>query len=285
MGTIRTRRAKSPPWPTIIDANACIIAVADVRGRTVYVNRAFATVTGWTPREMPGRKLTLPAPARAALRRGQSWTGEIRNRREDGTFYWEHAVLSPIPGGGFIKIARDITASRQARANHARRLGALRRSALLDPLTGVLNRRGLAAELARHRTDRLGVLMLDLDQLKRINDRHGHATGDAVLQELARRLKEGIRPTDLVARIGGDEFAVLAPGAGLRETKTIARRLLNKVNGDAFRIRSLVICARVSIGAAAVRGTAGEFLGSADRALLQAKRRGRARACFAPAQQ
>ena len=285
MGTTRTLRTKSPPWSTIIDANACIIAVTDARGLILFVNRAFTTITGWTHREMRGRRLTLPVPARAALRRGQSWTGEIRNRRKDGTFYWEHAVLSPIPGAGFIKIARDITASRQARVRLAHRLGDLRRSALLDPLTGVLNRRGLGAALARHRANRLGVFLLDLDQLKRINDRHGHATGDAVLQELARRVKESVRPSDLVARIGGDEFAVIAPGAGPRETKTIAQRLLNKVNDDAFRIRSLVIRARVSIGAAAVRGGGGEVLAPADRALLQAKRRGRARVCFAPAQQ
>ena len=110
-----------------------------------------------------------------------------------------------------------------------------------------------------------------------------------MLQELARRILAGVRPSDLVARIGGDEFVVVAAGAGPREIRAIAQRLLDKVHDRTFRIQSRMIRARVSIGAASIRGAVGQSLGNilapADRALLQAKRRGRARACFARAQQ
>ena len=294
MGTDRKSRAKSLPWSKIIGTNACIVAVADAQGVTIYVNAAFTTITGWPPRDMLGRKLPLPHTARTALRRGRAWAGELRTRRKDGTFFWESVVLSPIPDAGFVKISRDITTSKQQRARRERLLVDFRRSALRDPLTGLLNRRGLEtelADLARQPTGRrsLGVLVIDLDQLKQSNDRHGHATGDALLQELARRILAGVRPSDLVARIGGDEFVVVAAGAGPREIRAIAQRLLDKVHDRTFRIQSRMIRARVSIGAASIRGAVGQSLGNilapADRALLQAKRRGRARACFARAQQ
>ena len=104
-----------------------------------------------------------------------------------------------------------------------------------DPLTGVANRRGfeqaLAREVARqNRTqEAFAVIMLDLDDFKQRNDRHGHAAGDAALCALARACEGVVRTTDLVARLGGDEFAVLLPGATREGAHALAARLRNAI--------------------------------------------------------
>jgi diguanylate cyclase (GGDEF)-like protein len=109
-----------------------------------------------------------------------------------------------------------------------RELGRVSRS---DPLTGCLNRRGFeerfAAELSRAvRTDGMvSVVLLDLDDFKRVNDEHGHAAGDDLLCWVVARMSAAVRPSDAIGRLGGDEFAVLAPGAGRAEATLLAERL------------------------------------------------------------
>jgi diguanylate cyclase (GGDEF)-like protein len=115
--------------------------------------------------------------------------------------------------------------------NQDRRRGALARVSRADPLTGCLNRRGFEerfdAELSRaSRTGRpLGLVMLDLDHFKEINDTRGHAAGDAVLRWAVDVMGEALRPMDTIGRIGGDEFAVVVPGAGPDDSAVVAGRL------------------------------------------------------------
>jgi diguanylate cyclase (GGDEF)-like protein len=146
-----------------------------------------------------------------------------------------------------------------------------------DPLTGLLNRRAfterLRAEVAR--AARYGVpvslLLLDLDGLKKINDRNGHHAGDAVLQSLARSLQAGSRGADLAARWGGDEFVVLAPETRRGEALELAERIRESVASGAAGV---TVSIGVATAAPGKRLEAEALEAAADAAVYEAKRQG-----------
>ncbi|HEU4803917.1 MAG TPA: GGDEF domain-containing protein [Solirubrobacterales bacterium] len=159
-------------------------------------------------------------------------------------------------------------------------LNTLERTARTDQLTGLPNRRAfderLFAELARldRSGDRVALLILDLDRFKQLNDTSGHLAGDEALRVVAGVIRASIRTVDWPARIGGDEFAVLLPGAGEAQATMVAERLRI---GIAAAFRDAAVPLAASIGGAARAGDEvdGEELhGEADRALYEAKRRG-----------
>ncbi|MEW1956982.1 GGDEF domain-containing protein [Kineococcus sp. NPDC059986] len=171
----------------------------------------------------------------------------------------------------------------------ARAVAARDRADLLasrDPLTGLLNRRGLRTALAEVAVDTgedVGAVLLDIDHFKRINDTLGHGAGDDVLVRLAAVLAATVRPGDLLARIGGEEFLVVAPGARPLEAATLAERLRAAVSADGGT-PSVTVSAGV-----AVRGRGApspdvldELYARADRMLYRAKREGRNRVCVEP---
>jgi diguanylate cyclase (GGDEF)-like protein len=152
--------------------------------------------------------------------------------------------------------------------------------AVLDPLTGLLNRASLEArvveieEQARLTGGALSLIVLDLDRFKQVNDSHGHERGDAVLRDTAYEIRKSLRSFELVYRIGGEEFLVLLPGVGLAQAEEVAERVRLAI-GDA-RPGDLELT--VSAGVAAGAGTDisyEELFRAADAALLLAKRSGR----------
>ncbi|MCU0291104.1 MAG: diguanylate cyclase [Thermoanaerobaculaceae bacterium] len=159
--------------------------------------------------------------------------------------------------------------------------------AAFDDLTGLYNRRSVGAAIqagcqrAQERHHPLALLMLDLDHFKEVNDRHGHAVGDAVLKELAARLAAAVRDSDVVGRHGGEEFVVMLPDTDARAALAVAERIRGAIGGTPFACNSGPIPVTVSIGASAL--AAGEsvvpcqLLEEADRALYEAKRAGRDR--------
>ncbi|MEX0308922.1 MAG: diguanylate cyclase, partial [Tateyamaria sp.] len=168
-------------------------------------------------------------------------------------------------------------------------------AAIMDPLTGLHNRRYAMPHLARiaERAQRTGkpfaVMVGDMDHFKRINDTLGHAAGDAVLVETARRLRENLRAIDLIARIGGEEFLIVLPGAGLQAARKAAGRLCRIIQDTPFDVpgQPSRIDATISIGMTVVDpgrskatfapATPEALLDRADKALYAAKSKGRNR--------
>ena len=160
-----------------------------------------------------------------------------------------------------------------------------------DALTGLTNRRAFEIALAREvdRVARIGepalVLMIDIDHFKAVNDTHGHAAGDEVLKVVAQALADGIRPMDTLARVGGEEFAMILPNCPPAFGFGVAERLRLKVRGRRTRIGpDREIAVTVSIGGAFapqwVRSTPALWIERADRQLYRAKAEGRDRVCL-----
>ena len=164
-------------------------------------------------------------------------------------------------------------------------------AAMIDPLTGLLNRRAFLADaetllqqqIARDRP--IGVLLIDLDHFKSINDRFGHAVGDKVLQIFARTTRAGLRQTDLVGRLGGEEFTVVLADASVDNAYLVADRLRRMFAANAAVIDGEAIHATASIGVSVIvdpRQDLAKLITLADQALYLAKARGRNRVEVAP---
>ncbi|UFN50368.1 GGDEF domain-containing protein [Roseomonas sp. OT10] len=164
--------------------------------------------------------------------------------------------------------------------------------ATTDPLTGVLNRRALMAlagpalERPRRQGEPSSLVMLDLDHFKRINDGHGHAAGDAVLQQLGAVLRSASRGRDIIARVGGEEFVLLLPGEGVDGARSVAERLREDVarliphpGGEGHRIT--LSAGLAAIGPGEPVAALEKALSAADQALYAAKAAGRDRVIVA----
>ena len=200
--------------------------------------------------------------------------GSIRHMESDGrAIRGADGTVSKV-----VVVSRDITELKHLEAE-------LRKMAATDFLTGLANRRHFLArleqELARiHRLEehRASVLMLDSDHFKRVNDTFGHATGDNVLRHLAVLMQKGLRKVDIAGRVGGEEFAIILPGADLPAAEVFAERLRKKVAGTPMAQEDRAIPLTVSIGVTGMKASdtsADDALVRADRALYRAKERGR----------
>ncbi|BCJ39542.1 hypothetical protein GCM10010168_62100 [Actinoplanes ianthinogenes] len=173
-------------------------------------------------------------------------------------------------------------------------IAAQRRIAMTDDLTGIYTRRYLSdalraeSERAARQDGSLAMLLVDVDHFKHINDTYGHPAGDQVLREVARRLRDACRDTDVVARFGGEEFAVLVTGAAPDGLAAQAELVRARIAGAPVLVDGrTAITVTVSVGAAALPGTASteELLLTADSALYAAKRGGRNRVVMGDAEQ
>ena len=162
----------------------------------------------------------------------------------------------------------------------------LRQIAMTDSLTGAETRRSFEAQLDREikRTQRyakvFSLIMLDLDHFKAVNDTHGHGAGDIVLQTVAARIKHHMRGSDIFARIGGEEFALILPETDLVGAKVIAERIRESIASEPIALPETRINVTGSLGIATFTDpseTAGALLDRTDAALYQAKRNGRNR--------
>jgi diguanylate cyclase (GGDEF)-like protein len=178
----------------------------------------------------------------------------------------------------------------QARIRAAQRLiiqrEQLRTLANIDALTGILNRAAIQEALSRaleqaiREDSSVSVVLCDADRFKQVNDAYGHPVGDAVLRGLAKRLHEGLRPSDTVGRYGGEEFLIVLPGSGLENAMAVAERVRNNVCGEPLQTAAGALPITVSLGVASGRGNNLSFdnlISAGDQALYRAKQRGRNR--------
>jgi diguanylate cyclase (GGDEF)-like protein len=191
---------------------------------------------------------------------------------------WYHMQLAKL-GDGVGLTVRDVTLARHATEE-------IRHQATHDPLTGLSNRAGFELALtsaiteAQHSGHITALALLDLDDFKRINDNLGHAAGDQVLQHVATRLRDCVRPNDTVARLGGDEFVLVLPSINYPAgAEIVARKLIAQI-ALPMQVDGNTVTVTVSVGISALPqdgSDAAILLKSADHAMYSAKRAGRNR--------
>ncbi len=258
-------------------------------GRWVRVNRALLKITGHSAEELlakTSQEITHPDDLPRDMEHIQRLlVGEIRDYQLEKRFF--HAQGHVISAALSVSLVRDLQGKPlhlilQIQDITERKLmeERLRHLAEHDPLTGLCNRRLFEHELGQQvrRCQRYGeqatLVMVDLDDFRRVNDTHGHSTGDELLKAVARELSLRLRGTDLIARLGADEFAVLLPGTSLEAGERVAKDLARVAADCQIVVAQQPIATTASVGVAAiVQGTSGAeaVLIAADRAVELAK--------------
>ncbi|MDN2565780.1 EAL domain-containing protein [Aquibium sp. A9E412] len=268
-----------------VELNPQVPWTADARGRLESISSRWASFTGITPDEALGMgwlKALHPDdvdPAldywRERLETGKPADLRYRIQLVDGSYRWVRVRGAPRfdANGNIIRWYGSL----EDVHDHFLAEEQLRRAAFEDSLTGVANRRSFERALRNHlapaKRQPVGLLLLDLDDFKQVNDRFGHAAGDAVLRLFARHLSKHTQSSELAARLGGDEFAVIVPEAGdLRRLEERARRLARSLSASLRRSAKARTC-DVSVGCAlaAATDTAEDLLKKADMALYESK--------------
>jgi diguanylate cyclase (GGDEF)-like protein/PAS domain S-box-containing protein/hemerythrin-like metal-binding protein len=273
----------------IFDGSADGIVITDHDARILFANPAVERITGYGPDELVGanprilRSGQTPQPVYEAmwqaLLAGSSWRGELQNRRKDGSLYWEAQTISAVrdQSGGiayFFAVKRDVSEARGY-------LQQIERLARHDPLTGLANRQDfldrLAVVLGQPAAGRRAVLYLNLDDFKGLNEAIGQFRADQLLKCCATRLGEVIRDSDLLARVGGDEFALLVECDNDESIEELAQRMQRHI-AEPMPVGDLEVSQGVSVGIAGYPDHGGEgdvLLNHAALAMQAAKRRGR----------
>lgn len=277
-----------------VSASAIMITNAD--DEIQYVNEKFCEVTGYRPDEVIGKHAGILKPNHAdalqlkiaeTVRQGNEWKGEITNLKKDGTKMHCLESISGIADDDgkvthFVVVMEDISA-RKAIEDTNKRL------ALYDALTELPNRRNfyerleqMVAHCRRARCE-MALFYIDVDRFKSVNDSLGHTAGDQLLKVVARRLSACMmRETDVVARLAGDEFAVLVENASRQTVAALAERLI-RASRQPVTIDGKELQATISIGISMFpedSGNLDELVKFADKALYRAKDQGKNSFCF-----
>ncbi len=269
------------------------IALVDFRegpdGRLTEVNRALCDLTGHTAEELISSRLTglclaedaaIDEAQRERLLEGaiERFTVEKRALLSDDRLVWLELSVSTIPNEGGVRTDGIVQVQDVTERKHFEEQ--LRYIADHDSLTGLMNRRRFREELdsqlaLRRRYGGVGALLLiDMDRLKAVNDSRGHGAGDVALRRVAEAMRGRFRSTDVLARLAGDEFAVLLPSAEGHEAMRLADALISRIATD--EVASWGVS--VSVGVAPFGGddtrTTEDVMATADAAMYRAKQRG-----------
>ena len=278
------------------------ILITSVEGTILRVNPAFTQITGYTSEEAVGSNPKMLQSGHHgkdfynkfwhSVKTTGKWEGEIWNKRKNGEIYPEWQTITAVKNNAgevthYVATFQDITERKQTQA-------LIEHHAFYDALTNLPNRRmmldRLNQELSSARRHQIygALLFLDLDHFKNLNDSMGHAVGDSLLQQMAKRLSHHVRVEDTVSRLGGDEFVVLLSNLGPDEktatatANAIAKKIHRSISkpyqleGHSFNFTS-------SIGITLfpfANDTADDVLKHADAAMYRAKGKGRNAICF-----
>lgn len=279
-------------YATIFQNSHDSVTITDTLGNIIAVNPAFSEITGYTREEVMGKNPRILQSGRqgkeyytelwSSLIKNGYWTGEVWNRRKDGSLYAGWLSITAVRNADgalehYVGVTSDITEYKAAQER-------IRHMAFYDQLTGLPNR-----SLLRDRVERLfaqaqreemsfALMFIDLDNFKRVNDSLGHHVGDLLLQEVAHRLHDCVRDSDTVSRQGGDEFVVLLPDTRIEGTESVASKILVNLSLP-HQLEGQQVVATPSIGISLYPQDAQDFetlVKHADTALYRVKESGRA---------
>lgn len=289
-------------YRSLLDNLSDGVYLVDRQRRIVYWNRGAERLTGYSAAEVVGREcaagvlchvdegghLLCPAetcPAEEVMRAGRTMERRVFLHHRDGHRVPVYTRIAPLrDGAGQVTGALEVFSDDSATLAAAEQIRRLEEASLLDPLTGVGNRRFAGLELANQLAKlqrygwSFGVIFLDVDGFKAINDTHGHETGDAVLSMVARTIAGAVRAFDVVCRWGGEEFVVVLSNLSARDLLTRAEQIRRLVEQSAL-VRPSVVGVTVSAGATMARedDTPESLVARADALMYVAKRAGRNR--------
>ncbi|MBI5351044.1 MAG: PAS domain S-box protein [Chloroflexi bacterium] len=223
-----------------LDAAANAIIITNREGTILWVNPAWSALTGYSPQEAIGQNPRILKSGFQdeayyknlwdTILAGKVWHSELVNKRRDGSLYSEEQTITPVHDARgeithFIAIKQDISERKRIEEK-------LKDLSIHDALTGLYNRGFFDEEMARLERGRqfpISIVMADVDHLKDVNDKQGHADGDALLKRAAQIINTAFRAEDIVARIGGDEFAVILPNTDAASVENALLRVRNNL--------------------------------------------------------
>lgn len=286
----------------IIDSMFDGVYIVNPERQIIFWNKAAERISGYPAERMlgsycydnildhvteGGRQLCFDGcPLHATIANGQPCEAEVFLRHAEGYRIPVLVRTAPLQDeDGKIVGAVEIFSDNSQLFSSRNRVRKLEETANLDPLTAINNRRRMEsrlqyalAEFRRHRVP-FGVLFLDIDYFKRINDAYGHEIGDKALQMVAKTLQKNVRTEDVVARWGGEEFIILLSNVDLDGLRAVAEKLCAIVKTSAFRVDSHLLQVTVSIGGALIQPgeDTASLLRRADQHLYRSKQTGRDR--------
>ncbi|MEZ0122823.1 MAG: EAL domain-containing protein [Candidatus Reddybacter sp.] len=294
LSSFQRERAELLKLSRAAEASSSVIMITDINGHIEYVNPKFTQLTGYSREEVMGKTPRILSTGHAPLDTykalwttilgGEEWRGEFRNRKKNGDFYWCRNSISGIKDergllSHYLAIQDDVSREYELKER-------LSYQASHDLLTGLYNRHEferrtecLLAKLHGEKAEH-AICFLDLDQFKVINDTCGHVAGDELLRQLGPLLQSVVRQRDTLARVGGDEFAVLIEYCSLDNAERLTKALLKALQDYRFNWGESTFRVSASIGLAEITEDVSDLstlLKNADAACYMAKDSGRNR--------